>query len=355
MRELSQEESKVVRQSSGWVDLGEWSRYSNCHTEEESEAWVGRHEKTLDELLSSKKKFGKKTNYVKQIVGDYCVLDTETTGLSAYYNEIIEIGILRVRNNKIVDQYSQLIHPEYEIDEFITELTGITNEMVAGMPSILDVKTDVLNFIGDDVIVGHNTSFDIRFLNIGFETELSNPYIDTMQFARKLYPEMEHHRLSDLCSYLNLSNSAHRSIADCIATKELYDSIKATMAEKGLCIKDLWKHDSGKSIDINSITPDVVEINEDSFFYGKHVVFTGKLERMVRQDAMQIVVNLGGILDKGVTKDTNCLILGNNDYNSILKGEKSAKHKKAEKLKLAGQDIEIIDEFTFYDILADNG
>ena len=296
------------------------------------------------------------SNYVKQIIDNYCVLDTETTGFSAYYDEVIEIGILRVRNNVIVDQYSQLIHPEYEIDEFITELTGITNEMVTGMPSIFDVKDDVLNFIGTDVIVGHNTSFDIRFLNFGFDMSIPSQYMDTMQFARKLYPELEHHRLIDSCKYLNLSNSAHRSIADCIATKELYDTIKATMADKNLGIGDLWKHShgGGKGIDINSITPDAVEINEDSFFFGKHVVFTGKLERMLRQEAMQYVVNLGGILDKGVTKETNFLILGNNDYNAILKGEKSAKHKKAEKLKLAGQDIDIIDEFTFYDILSED-
>ena len=70
---------------------------------------------------------------------------------------------------------------------------------------------------------------------------------------------------------------------------------------------------------------------------------------------MQIVVNLGGKLDKSVTKKTNYLILGDNDYNAILHGEKSSKHKKAEQLKLEGNDIEIIDERTFYDILCDEG
>jgi len=76
---------------------------------------------------------------------------------------------------------------------------------------------------------------------------------------------------------------------------------------------------------------------------------------MNRKDAMQTVVNLGAILDNSVTKKTNYLILGNNDYNVCLKGEKSSKHKKAEKLKLEGQDIEIIDENSFYDILLDEG
>lgn len=298
----------------------------------------------------------KNTNYTKQIISDYCVLDTETTGLSSYYDEVIEIGILRIRDNKIVGRYSQLVQPKYEIDSFVTSLTGITNEMVANMPSILDVKEEVLSFIGDDIIIGYNTSFDIRFLNEGFKKILNNRYMDTIQFARKLYPELEHYRLSDLTKYLELNNNEHRAMADCIATKELYDEIKLTMAKKGLKIKDLWansKYHGGKNIDINSITPTTVDIDEDSFFYGRHVVFTGKLEKMIRRDAMQLVVNLGGVLDKNVTKQTNYLILGNNDYNAILKGEKSSKQKKVERLKLEGQDIEIIDELTFYDLLND--
>lgn len=135
----------------------------------------------------------KNTNYTKQIISDYCVLDTETTGLSSYYDEVIEIGILRIRDNKIVGRYSQLVQPKYEIDSFVTSLTGITNEMVANMPSILDVKEEVLSFIGDDIIIGHNTSFDIRFLNEGFKKILNNRYMDTIQFARKLYPELEHY------------------------------------------------------------------------------------------------------------------------------------------------------------------
>lgn len=294
------------------------------------------------------------SKYIKGIISDYCVLDTETTGLSAYYDEVIEIGILRVRNDEVVDRYSQLIKPENRIDEFISELTGITNEMVEGMPSILDVKDKVLSFIGDDILIGHNTSYDIRFLSEGFGEQLSNYYMDTLIFSRKLFPELSHHRLSDMASFFNLPQNEHRSLSDCVTTKELYDAIKMTMKEKNLEIKDLWvkkprKYSNG--IHIRDIVPNNVAINENSMFYGKQVVFTGALEKMLRKDAMQIVVNLGGQLSGNVTKKTNYLILGDNSYNAILKGEKSSKHRRAEKLKLEGQDIEIIDEKTFYDIL----
>lgn len=293
------------------------------------------------------------SNYVRKIISDYCVIDTETTGLSSYYDEIIEVGILKIRDGKVVDQYSQLIKPNNAIDDFITYLTGITNKMLVNQPSIKEVEGEILDFLGDDIIVGHNTSFDIRFLNASFKETLKNEYMDTMIFSRKIYPQLPHHRLSDLAKFLNLANNQHRALADCITTYQLYETIKSTMDERGLKLSDLWQcHSSGHpGIDIKAIKPKSNEIDEDNFFYGKHVVFTGKLEKMLRKDAMQIIVDLGGILDKTVNKNTNYLILGNNDYNAVLHGEKSNKHKKAEKLKMEGNDINIIDEFTFYDII----
>lgn len=293
------------------------------------------------------------SNYVRKIISDYCVIDTETTGLSSYYDEIIEVGILKIRDGKVVDQYSQLIKPNNAIDDFITYLTGITNKMLVNQPSIKEVEGEILDFLGDDIIVGHNTSFDIRFLNASFKETLKNEYMDTMIFSRKIYPQLPHHRLSDLAKFLNLANNQHRALADCITTYQLYETIKSTMDERGLKLSDLWQcHSSGHpGIDIKAIKPKSNEIDEDNFFYGKHVVFTGKLEKMLRKDAMQIIVDLGGILDKSVNKNTNYLILGNNDYSAVLHGEKSNKHKKAEKLKMEGNDINIIDEFTFYDII----
>ena len=292
----------------------------------------------------------RKSKYIREIIDDYCVIDLETTGLSFDFDEIIEIGILKVKSNQIIEQYSQLINPGYSIDPFITELTGITNEMLTNQPKIEDVKEKVLSLIANDVILGHNTSFDLNFLEYGFDIELENPHMDTLQFSRKLYPELDHHRLSDMVSFLNLSNNEHRALSDCISTKQLYDKIKEKMDEDNLKISDLFHTSNSKKV-IDNIVASNTEIDEDNFFYNKHCVFTGVLEKMIRKDAMQLVVNCGGILDKSVTKKTNYLILGNNDYCTALKGGKSSKHKKAEKLKLEGQDIEILDENTFYKLL----
>lgn len=293
------------------------------------------------------------TRYTKQIIGDYCVVDTETTGTSPYYDEIIEIGIVRVRSDEIVDRYSQLVKPSSSIPAFISHLTGITNAMVANQPRIDVVKDQVLEFIGDDVLLGHNTSFDIRFLNAGLNHTLDNPYMDTLPFSKKVFPELERHRLTDLVQHLGLANNEHRALADCIATKELYDAIKSTMVTQGLSIEGLWKSRSGAAVWSNAdiIHPEDYRLVEGGYFYDKHVVFTGKLEKAVRTTAMEIVRKIGGIADSKVTKATNFLVLGDNDYNKNLKGTKSSKRLAAEKLKLEGHDIEILDERTFYDLL----
>ena len=206
--------------------------------------------------------------YVRKIIDNYCVLDLETTGLSPNYDSIIEIGIIKVKENKIVDKYNSLINPGFLINEYITSITGITNEMLKGKPKIIDLKKEVLNFIGNDVLVGHNISFDVSFLQKGFNEELKNEYIDTLQFCRKLFKELSHHRLTDMSNYLEISRNEHRSMSDCLCTKELYDCIKEKMKNDGLEINDIFakRNYSSKNIDIHAIKPDNIEIDEDNFF-----------------------------------------------------------------------------------------
>lgn len=168
----------------------------------------------------------KRGKYTKKFINHYCVLDLETTGLSWKEDQIIEIGILKIRNNKIVQQYSQLINPKQKISLFITHLTGITNEMIINAPYLEDIKKDIIEFIGQDTIVGHNTSFDLNFLANGLNIDIHNEYVDTLYLSRKAYPQLKHHRLSDMVQFLHLSQNEHRALADCIATYELYEHIK---------------------------------------------------------------------------------------------------------------------------------
>ena len=288
--------------------------------------------------------------YMRLLLNNYIVLDTETTGLDFYYDDMIEISLLKIRDGKIQDKFQSLINPNCSIPSFITELTGITNEMLKDAPNMKDIEDNILNFISGEVIVGHNICFDMNFLANNLSCDLSNNYVDTMQFCRKLYPELKHHRLVDMTEHLNLYKNTHRAMDDCISTYELYETIKNKMESEHIGVKDIFAKARSKkpSYKISEIKPTIFDIDEDSFFYGKYCCFTGKLDKMVRKDAMQIVVNLGGHVQGDVNSKTNFLILGSLDYRSNIKGNKSKKYIKAESNIAEGLDTNIISEDTFY-------
>ncbi len=289
------------------------------------------------------------------ILADYTVLDIETTGLDPSFDEIIEVSAIRVRGGSACDTFSSLVMPSSPVDDFIIELTGITNEMLDSAPAVSDVLPRFVQFVGDDVIVGHNVNFDINFLyDISSALSLppfKNDFVDTMRLSRKLFPELKNHKLGTLAQHFKIPQPiSHRSAADCDTTNSIYCHISQYVSDNEIDLSALFakKHYTCKAADIHA---QVDSFDEDSPFFGRVCVFTGALERMVRRDAMQIVVNMGGICGDSVTAKTNYLILGNNDYCSSIKDGKSAKQKKAEGLILKGKDLSIISEDVFYDMI----
>jgi len=300
---------------------------------------------------------------------EYCVVDTETTGLSPAWDNIIEIGAVKYSNGVEVDRFQSLVQPSaYDdgtfVDDFIAELTGITNEMLSTAPQAAEAIKAFSEFLGDSVVVGYNVSFDMNFLYDNFVKHLGKPltndYIDAMRMARKLHPDMKHHRLRDMVELYKIVNEhEHRALADCVATAEcftkLHEEAIAQFETEEAFIKS-YSHSAGGSghwVRAADIQGDASKVDADNPLYNQHCVFTGKLEKFTRKEAMQIVADLGGINEDGVTKNTNFLILGNNDYCATIKDGKSTKQKKAEANKLKGQDIEIIPETVFYDMIGD--
>lgn len=297
-----------------------------------------------------------------EIPNKYIAFDIETTGLDSIYDEIIEIGAIKIEDNKEVEIFNTLIKPKYGIDGFITELTGITNEMVKDAPSINEILPEFMNFIKDSIILGHNVNFDINFIYDNLIKQdmvpITNDFVDTLRLSRKLLPELKHHRLSDLANYYNIDTiGSHRSLKDARMTIKIFENLIKLVEEKYSNIenfKDSYKHKSHLGIKASDITTSNTEFDEDNLLYNKYIAITGTLEKMLRKEAMQIIADLGGHCQDGVNKETNYLILGNNDYNPILRGKKSSKLLKAESLKLKGQDIEILSENVFYDIIGKN-
>lgn len=173
---------------------------------------------------------------LKALPEDFTVLDIETTGLNAARDKIIEIAALRVRSGKIVAEYSTLINPCCAINPWISGLTGITNEMVASAPTISEVIFSAREFIGSDIILGHNVSFDIGFIYNACANNcapaLFNDYVDTLRISRRVLPNLPHHRLKDLVEYFNITvENAHRAAEDCIATLKCYYALRESISK----------------------------------------------------------------------------------------------------------------------------
>jgi len=293
-----------------------------------------------------------------ELLDSYIVIDIETTGFSPRYDDIIELGALKVSNGDIIEAFSTLVKPSRKISGFITSLTGITAEMTSDMPCIKTALPDFLNFIGDSILLGHNVSFDINFIYdnciaCGLPI-ISNDFIDTLRISRRVFSNLESYSLMGLVSEFKFNALVeHRATADCTLINELYKYIKSYITENKLDTASLFNLRNKNSFKAIDITTEKTDFDKSHLLYNKVCVFTGKLDKMPRKEAMQIVVDYGGICGDGVTKKTNYLILGNNDYCSAIKDGKSAKHKKAEQYILEGYDLAVIPEDVFYDLLED--
>lgn len=161
---------------------------------------------------------------------DYTIVDIETTGLSPMKSEIIELSAVKVRNDVIVDKFSTLVKPKGCISSFITGLTGISDEMVADAPDIKSVLPKFMEFLKDDCVLGHNVSFDIRFISLNlkkyFSCEFKNSRLDTMVLSRR-HCSLQSHKLENIASHYNIcTDGHHRAMNDCIMTFEVYKNIK---------------------------------------------------------------------------------------------------------------------------------
>ncbi len=169
----------------------------------------------------------------------YVVFDVETTGLSAVYDTIIELAAVRVQEGEIVDRFESFANPHHPLSETTINLTGITDDMLKDAPEVEDVLKDFAEWMGDDVLVAHNATFDIGFINQGFEKigmeKVKNPIIDTLELARFLLPQLKNHRLNTLCKHFNIElTQHHRAIYDAEATGHLTWKLVKQLLEKGI-------------------------------------------------------------------------------------------------------------------------
>ena len=170
---------------------------------------------------------------------DYICIDLETTGLRPSSDWIIEVAAYRMRSGKAEDRFVSFVRPGDigKVSSFITQLTGITREMVADAPLPEEVLPELFDFVGDDMVVGHNTCFDMNFLYDGAVRAgldpIGNDFTDTMRISRRTYKELPNHRLGTLAQHLDVvPTAAHRAAADVETTIRCYEQmVKARRAD----------------------------------------------------------------------------------------------------------------------------
>lgn len=154
-------------------------------------------------------------------------VDVETTGTSARYGRVIEVGVLRVENGKVTKKYESLIDPQIRLDPFITRLTGITSEDLESAPTFRDVKDTLLDLFDGAVFVAHNARFDHSFLKNEFErygVEFRIDKLDTVRFARQLFPGLRSYSLENLITNLHIPvTKRHRAFEDARVLVKLYE------------------------------------------------------------------------------------------------------------------------------------
>lgn len=358
----------------------------------------------------------------------YCIVDLETTGIIVRSAKIIEISAVRVRDNRITDRYSRLVHPSCPIPAEASAVSHISDDMVKDCPCLDEVIDSFTEFAGEDVIVGYNNAgFDINLLYDALMTlrgrPFPNDYIDLLHAARRCLPVLSDHRLETVCGYYGIDTEGeHRALKDCLLTKAVYDSLyrdfgdaafvrregsrapaprfsPETLAlqelqilveevtgggevtDRELSVLKSWTEDHrdldgiypfdkvfqalDQAAEGGAAAPEDLDRLETLLknladpvknlgchkkietVRGMHVVVTGDFMYGSREEIYALIEAAGGVIDKGVKRATDYVVVGERGSGRWKAGRYGSKIEKALALKDQGLPVEIVEEGWF--------
>ena len=237
----------------------------------------------------------------QSLKGTYVVFDLETTGFSSAKDKIIEIGAVKVENGEITDKYSTFVNPKIPIPFRITQLTSITDEMVMESPEIETILPPFLKFVGDAVLVAHNASFDVSFIEEncrrqGIEPDFTS--VDTVGLARVLLPTLSKFKLNVVAKALNISQEHHhRAVDDARVTAEIYVKFIQMLEERGIETLDQMNHFGAHNAEAIRKMPsyhvivlaknDIGRVNLYTLISKSHLEYFGRQPRMPKSEVLK--------------------------------------------------------------------
>ena len=168
---------------------------------------------------------------IDSYIENYVLFDLETTGISWRSDDVIEISALRVRSGQVTESFSSLVDPGRPIPWAASRVNNITDDMVAGEPTMEEILPQFLEFVGEDVLAGHNIArFDLNFLYrdsmVRFGLLPGNDYVDTLLFARQSLPGLPSYALTALAEHYGLTTQgAHRALNDCRMNQQIFERL----------------------------------------------------------------------------------------------------------------------------------
>lgn len=301
---------------------------------------------------------------------NFVAIDFETANEKR--NSPCSIGIIVVKNGKIIEKIYHLIKPkEMRFMPINIGIHGIRPSMVKDELEFDKVWEKIKNYFKNSLVVAHNASFDVSVLRNSLELyniEIpSFKYICTMKLSRNFYSNLENSKLNTVNNFLGYEFKHHDALADAAACGNILLNISKELNLKdineisrlvGVTIgnvdKDGYKPSSAKGQVLRiskreNANQDKMEnkrLNHDAF-ENKVVVFTGRLVSMTREEASNLVRKLSGIVGSSVTRKTTCVITNTRDIENLYIEEMSNKLKKTMELKKQGQNIDILNEEEF--------
>ena len=297
----------------------------------------------------------------------YVALDVETA--NSFRGSICSIGLVKFQNGKVVDSFYSLINPEEDFDYRNINIHGITQKDILNSPIFPEIRQRIIDFIGTNIVVSHFAQFDIGALkdaylkyNLDFDDV---KFVCSYRLAKIALPGLINYKLKTLTKELNIKLEHHNALSDAKASGLILDYLLSTNSysdideflynyhynKTGLHgqygFNRQLKGDYKSNLIYQPTDEEKALMNPDHYFYGLYFCFTGKLERMTRKEANTMVALTGGIPEKNVTKNTNILVVGEQDWRVVGESGLSSKMKKAQSLLENGQNIEIMTEDDF--------
>jgi DNA polymerase-3 subunit epsilon len=282
---------------------------------------------------------------------NFIAIDVETANANA--SSICQIGLAFFDNGELVDTWSTLINPKTTFDYINTSIHGINEDDVINAPTFSDIYNELKNLIKNQLLVSH-MPFDKVSLNKAFsKNNLENipcMWLDSARVVRRTWKELsvKGYGLSNVASKLNIEFKHHDALED---AKTCGLILIRALDELSMNLEQIQERIK-QPIDENKINISK-EANPNGNLFGENVVFTGTLS-ITRNEAIILATKIGCNVQNNVNKHTSILIVGDYDFQELAGYEKSSKHRKAESLISKGQQIKIITEEDFTQLLSSN-